>query len=170
MPEPEQISLRRLHLADADAVLHLDQLSFSRPWSREAYLEELGENQLARYIGFFAGERLIAFAGYWLIVDEAHIVNVAVHPDYRRQGWGELLMRRLITLCLSEGAARMTLEVRRQNQAGCRLYGKLGFKTEGLRPGYYDEPPDDALIMWLDLLREPEEDAANGGAGTEKSE
>jgi len=151
VPDAEQISMRRLQLADADAVLYLDRLAFSRPWSRDAYLEELGENQLARYIGFFAGERLIAFAGYWLIVDEGHIVNVAVHPNYRRQGWGELLMRRLITFCLAEGATRMTLEVRRHNQAACRLYHKLGFKTKGLRPGYYDEPPDDALIMWLEL-------------------
>ena len=170
MPEPQKICLRRLNLADVDAVLHLDQLSFSRPWSREAYLEELGNNQLARYIGYFAGQRLIAFAGYWLIVDEAHIVNVAVHPDYRRRGWGELLMRRLITLCLAAGAARMTLEVRRQNLAGCRLYRKLGFITAGLRPGYYDEPPDDALIMWLDLTPQPEDDTENGGAGAEKSE
>jgi [ribosomal protein S18]-alanine N-acetyltransferase len=151
-----KVYLRRLVVADADQVFHLDQLSFSRPWSHEAYLEELGENELARYIGFFCEEQLIAFAGYWLIADEGHIVNVAVHPDWRREGWGELLMRHLITLCLGEGGRRMTLEVRRHNEAGCLLYSKLGFKIDGIRPNYYEDPPDDALIMWLELIPEPE--------------
>lgn len=160
MSEPEQkVHMRRLEMADADAVFQLDQLSFSRPWSHESYLEELGENEFARYIGFFYEEQLIAFAGYWLIIDEAHIVNVAVHPDFRREGWGELLMQRLITLSCAEGARRMTLEVRRHNEAAARLYGKLGFRIEGVRPDYYDDPPDDALIMWLTLSATP----LNGG-------
>lgn len=142
---------RRLTIKDLNEVLLLEKLSFSHPWSRASYTYELSENELGNYYGFFDGNKLIAFGGYWLIVDEGHIANVAVHPAYRRQGWGELLMRRLIPFCLAQGGNKMTLEVRKQNLAAYNLYIKLGFAPAGIRPGYYDNPKDDAIIMWLDL-------------------
>ena len=97
------------------------------------------------------GDKLIAFAGFWLIVDEGHIANVAVHPAWRRQGFGELMMRRVMTLCQAAGGKRMTLEVRKRNFPARDLYLKLGFHVEGERENYYQDPKDSALIMWLEM-------------------
>ncbi len=142
---------RKLTVADLDEVCHLEVLSFSRPWSKASYRHELAENEMANFFGLFDGEKLIAFAGYWLIVDEGHIANVAVHPAYRRQGCGELLMRRIIVDCQAKGGKKMTLEVRKRNFPARDMYYKLGFEKKGERPRYYQDPQDDALIMWLDL-------------------
>jgi len=146
--EPE---FRKLGTEDIDELLHLENLCFSRPWSRESYEHELGKNPMANFYGFFDGDKLIAFAGFWLIVDEGHIANVAVHPAWRRQGFGELMMRRVMTLCQAAGGKRMTLEVRKRNFPARDLYLKLGFHVEGERENYYQDPKDSALIMWLEM-------------------
>ena len=151
MPETT-IDFRRLTVEDIDEVLRVENLSFSHPWTKDAYFHELAENELAYYYGIFWEKKLLAFGGFWLIVDEGHIANVAVDPDYRRQGLGELLMRRLIPFCIVQGGKKMTLEVRSRNLAAHSLYRKLGFKDAGLRRRYYDKPKDDAIIMWVDLL------------------
>ena len=96
-----------------------------------------------------------------MIVDEIHIGNIAVHPAYRRQGFGELLLRRVMAICQGQGGKRMTLEVRKRNFPARDLYLKLGFTIEGERRDYYQDPKDDALIMWLDFS------AANAAAGSE---
>ena len=140
---------RKLGIDDVAEVHHLEKLSFSRPWSRESYEHELGDNPMANFYGLFDEDKLIAFAGYWLVLDEGHIANVAVHPAYRRQGFGELLMRKMMVMCQSQGGAKMTLEVRKRNYPARDMYYKLGFEKTGERPGYYQDPKDDALIMWL---------------------
>lgn len=146
-----QMSFRSLSITDIDEIVALERLSFSRPWGRESYTHELTENQLAYYFGIFGEGELIAFGGYWLIVDEGHIANIAVHPAYRRQGVGELLIRRIMPEFMAQGGKWMTLEVRQHNLAAQNLYKKLGFKLAGVRPGYYDDPKDDAAIMWLHM-------------------
>jgi ribosomal-protein-alanine N-acetyltransferase len=148
MAEP-QILFRQLDYTDIEQLLAIERLSFAQPWSKESYAQELLANQRARFFGIFIDAFLVAFGGYWLIIDEGHISNIAVHPDYRRHGFGELLMRQMMAICQTEGGLRMTLEVRRSNVAAQRLYHKLGFKMVGSRPQYYDLPPEDALIMWL---------------------
>jgi len=155
--DASQISIRPLGIKDLDNVLEVEELSFKYPWSREAYRYEFDENILSRYWGCFYENRLIAFAGYWLIMDEGHIANVAVHPLFRRQGVGELLMYYVMNACLMEGGEKMTLEVRAGNAAGQRLYKKMGFKAAGLRKGYYSDSNEDAVIMWVDLIHLQEE-------------
>lgn len=142
---------RRLSYADISQVMIIEKLSFPQPWSKEGYAHELAENELAHFYGIFNGESLLAFGGFWLIVDEAHIANVAVHPDFRGKGLGELVMRQLMAVCQSMGALRMTLEVRESNLTALSLYEKLGFSIAGKRPHYYDYPDEAALIMWLTL-------------------
>lgn len=149
------VCFRPLTVEDVPEMAHIERLSFSRPTSSEAYTNELTNNRQAFYFGIFIGEQLIAFGGYWLILDEAHIINIAVHPAYRRQGYGELLMRRTIVAALAQGAKKMTLEVRKHNTPAQYLYLKLGFAKAGIRPQYYDDPKDDAVIMWLDPLAPP---------------
>lgn len=149
------ISFRPLTVDDAAEMSHIERLSFSRPTSKEAYTNELANNERAYYFGLFDGEQLIAFGGYWLILDEGHIINIAVHPAYRRQGYGELMMRQIIVACMAQGCKKMTLEVRKHNTPAQYLYQKLGFVKSGIRPQYYDDPKDDAVIMWLDMLNLP---------------
>ena len=138
----------RLGPESVDALLAIEQASFPHPWSRDAYQRELAGNRLAHYYGCYLGDTLVAFAGFWLVLDEAHITNVAVAPAFRRRYLGEWLLRRLFVEAQAQGARRLTLEVRAKNIPAIRLYEKLGFRSAGLRKAYYDAPPDDAVIMW----------------------
>ena len=89
--------------------------------------------------------------GLWFILDEGHITNVAIAPNYRGQKWGEFLMRSVILKMMNKGMERMTLEVRASNKAAQSLYTRLGFASAGVRKGYYADTGEDALIMWLEL-------------------
>ncbi len=91
------------------------------------------------------------YIGMWLIVDEGHITNLAVHPAYRRRGIGRLLLKSLIQAGKRYGLRRLTLEVRRSNLAAQKLYMEFGFTTVGVRSRYYLDNHEDALIMWKEL-------------------
>ncbi len=149
---PAVITIRPMTLSDIDAVLAVELLSFITPWSRDAFVAEAGDNDLAVYLVLEGDGQVIGYAGMWVILDEAHVTNVAVLPACRGQGLGERLMRALIDKARGRGACRMTLEVRPSNTAALGLYGKLGFAPCGLRPRYYSETGEDAVIMWLDKL------------------
>jgi [ribosomal protein S18]-alanine N-acetyltransferase len=144
-------NFRQLTKDDIEQIMQIEKLSFSLPWSKQAYLNELSHNNLAYYYGLFDQDQLIGFGGFWLILDEGHIANMAVHPARRRQGIGEVLMRLIIVQCQSKGAKKMTLDVRKYNYPAQKLYFKLGFDAAGIRPRYYDDPKEDALIMWLEM-------------------
>ncbi|MCL4425584.1 MAG: ribosomal protein S18-alanine N-acetyltransferase [Firmicutes bacterium] len=139
---------------DLDGVMTIEKLSFPTPWSRQAFYTEIMENSYAHYIVARVGKTVIGYAGMWLILDEAHVTNVAVHPDYRGRGVGQALMQELVERALQEGAESMTLEVRVSNLAAQQLYEKLGFEKRGIRRGYYTDVKEDAIIMWKDNLRE----------------
>lgn len=145
---------RPMEAADIPQVLQIENSSFSVPWSQKAFADEM-ENDLAHYLVAEYGGAVAAYAGVWVIFDEAHITNVAVLPAYRRLSIGEKLMRRMIAWVREMGASSMTLEVRPSNTAALKLYEKLHFARAGRRKGYYTEPAEDALILWLsDLTRE----------------
>ena len=110
---------------------------------------ELCDNALARYFTVRDGDRAVAYGGMWLIFNEAHITNLAVHPEYRGKGIGRLLLKGMIDYGLSNGIQSFTLEVRESNKAAIGLYSKLGFKKAGSRKGYYSDTKEDAVIMWL---------------------
>lgn len=152
----KNLIIRSLDREYLDDVLEIEEMSFTLPWSRDSYYHELGGNPLSRFFGLFWQDRLIAFGGFWLIMDEAHVANVAVQPLFRGQGLGELLMRKLMTYALSEGALKMTLEVRETNYTAQNLYEKLGFVSSGARPGYYHDTGEAALILWCNLKEENE--------------
>lgn len=139
--------MRKRHIND---ILQIEKASFPTPWAKISFLQEL-QNDLAVYTVVLTKGKVIGYAGMWLILDEAHITNVAVHPDYRRMGIGRLLMRQIILKAAVLGAARMTLEVRVSNTPACQLYEELGFSREGLRKGYYTDTYEDALIMWKEI-------------------
>lgn len=149
-----------------DQVCGIEKISFSTPWSRLSFVSEL-QNDLAWYLVALENETVAGYAGMWLILDEAHVTNLAVHPLYRGRGIGSALMGGLIWLAVCLGAVRMTLEVRVSNAAAIKLYEKLGFRREGRRRGYYTNPKEDALIMGMDLRRPflPGFGPPPGGAG-----
>lgn len=140
--------LRKATADDAKAMAALDRLCFSIPWSKETFDHELGENALAFYLVAEVRGKLIGYAGLWTILNEGHITNVAVHPDHRRKGLGEILVFRLIEAAEEAGLEKFTLEVRAGNRDAIALYKKLGFQEDGCRKGYYGDNGEDALVMW----------------------
>lgn len=140
--------INRLTINDIDAILTIERASFSLPWSKDSYRFELTQNPLSYYWGCFDDHRLVGFIGFWLIIDEAHVANVAVDREYRRRGIGELLLRYAFAAAQAKGAKGITLEVRESNQAAINLYHKLGFVEAGLRPHYYSDNDEAAIIMW----------------------
>ena len=145
--------------ADVDAVCAIEEATFARPWSRASIENEL-TNSCARYVVLRRGGETVGYAGMWLVIDEAHVTNVAIRKDLRGQGLGEKLMRALIQLAADSGMIWMTLEERRSNAAAQGLYRKLGFVDVGWRKRYYEDNGEDALLMGLEHLPEghPEND------------
>ena len=136
-----------MRMADVPAVLEIERLSFSAPWPAFAFEQELTANRLAHYRVARLGDRVVAFGGIWLMVDEAHITTFGVHPDHRRQGVGRRLLLELAEVAIQLGSARMTLEVRVSNGPAQALYQSFGFAVSGRRVAYYSDDGEDALVM-----------------------
>lgn len=131
-----------------EGVLHVENQSFSIPWSKKAFMEELTNNKFARYLAALVDEMIVGYAGMWKVFDEGHITNIAVLPEFRGNGVGSLLLEGLIKIAQNEQIARLTLEVRKSNLIAQGLYNKYGFVIEGLRKNYYADNYEDAVIMW----------------------
>ena len=144
----EKIHISLMTTEDITGVWDIEKLCFSIPWSIEAFRLEVEQNQCARYYVAYVDDQVVAYGGMWLILDEAHITNIAVHPDYRRQGLGRLIMQTLMHEAIRVNIERMTLEVRASNFSAIHLYTLLGFEEGGRRKGYYANNREDALIMW----------------------
>src|ERR671919_2153350 len=153
------LTVEDMRLADVAQVHEIERLSFSTPWPTYAFEQELRANRLARYVVARVsepeGERVVGFAGLWLMVDEAHITTFGVHPAWRRQGVGRRLMLRLLDLAVELGALRMTLEVRVSNIAAQELYRGFGFTIAGTRVRYYTDDGEDAFVMTTPDLATP---------------
>jgi len=153
---PVRIRIEPMTLDDLPAVHAIEHASFSTPWPDDAYRSELRTNRLASYVVARVDDgTVVGFAGVWLMVDEAHVTTFAVDPAWRRQGIGEHLLVALLDLSIARGAREATLEVRLSNVAARRLYEKYGFRPVGLRPRYYSDNGEDALIMTTEPLLEP---------------
>lgn len=152
---PVKLTIEPMRLEDLDDVQRIEQASFSTPWPENAYRSELMTNRLASYLVARIDGRIVAYGGMWLMVDEAHITTFAVHPAWRRQRVGERLLLAFLDLAVDRRAREATLEVRLSNLAARRLYEKYGFRPVGLRPRYYRDNNEDALIMTTDPLDEP---------------
>ncbi len=148
----EEYSVVAMQLHHLDKVLKIEEQSFPTPWSRYAFTCELLDNDFARYYCLLHGDEVVGYMGLWVILDEGHITNVAIHPEYRNHRLGEFLMRHVMLRCQSSGVQRMTLEVRVSNRAAQSLYKRLGFADVGVRRGYYTDTGEDAMIMWKDIL------------------
>jgi [ribosomal protein S18]-alanine N-acetyltransferase len=169
------LTVEEMRASDIAEVHEIERLSFNTPWPVYAFEQELRGNRLARYVvartPMLGRERVVGFAGVWLMGDEAHITTFGVHPEWRRQGVGSRLMLRLLELSLELRAMRMTLEVRVGNVAAQELYRRFGFAIAGTRPRYYTDDGEDAFVMTTTDLDQPamqaliaEEREQQGGA------
>jgi [ribosomal protein S18]-alanine N-acetyltransferase len=156
MKEMTRVELRRLEMRDLNAIERIERASYPTPWSRSMFASELAKPS-SICLGAFdleSGE----LVGYLVIsryVDAWHVMNIAVRPDYRRQGIASMLMNRLFDLTSGRSRRGYTLEVRVSNTGAIKLYERLGFKPRGVRRGYYTDNREDALIMWKDPVQEP---------------
>jgi ribosomal-protein-alanine N-acetyltransferase len=152
---PLKVVIEAMRLDDLDAVQAIELASFSTPWPSNAYRSELMTNRLATYLVARIGDEVVAYGGMWLMVDEAHITTFAVHPAWRRQRLADRLLLAFLDLARDRRAREATLEVRLSNLPARRLYEKYGFRPVGLRPRYYSDNNEDALIMTTDPLDDP---------------
>lgn len=151
------LKARRMMQSDLDEVLEIERASFPAPWTRVMFQEEMA-NRSARLVVFIEGERIAGYMCFWEVLDEAHLLNIAVHPERRGRGYGKYIMDRLEELCRKDGLKRIVLDVARRNAAGRALYRKCGFSSIGFRKNYYTIVGDDAIVMerWLGSVQREE--------------
>jgi ribosomal-protein-alanine N-acetyltransferase len=136
---------------DLAGVLAVESETFTNPWTRDMYAWELQNRSVCHIYVVRMRECAIAgFCAFWLVVDEIHINNVAVRPQFRGHGIGSDLLRYVLAEARRLGAKRATLEVRASNEPARRLYERLGFYVAATRRSYYTNPVEDALILWRD--------------------
>ena len=140
-----------MNIEDINQVMVIEHESFTIPWSRDAFYNELVQNQFAVYLVLEVEGRVVGYCGVWIVVDEAHITNIALLPEYRGRKLGEALLMNVIEVAKEKGAKTMTLEVRMTNTIAQSLYRKLGFQGGGIRKNYYTDNHEDALVMWVNF-------------------
>jgi [ribosomal protein S18]-alanine N-acetyltransferase len=138
---------------DLDDIMEIERTSFRAPWSRQVFVEELDRDWAHVDVLRLREPRgpVLAFVNYWLVRDEVHVLNVATRSSVRRQGHAARLLEHVIGFAHREHCRYLTLEVRRSNQPAIRLYRKYGFRPVGIRPNYYVEDNEDAIVMLLEL-------------------
>lgn len=151
--EHDRLEIVPMTASDVSAVTHIEKASFSTVWPADAFYNELNTNKLAHYFVGRLRERIVAYGGIWVILEDSHVTTIAVDPAYRGRRFGEIMLLRLIDEALERGAAWMTLEVRESNTVAQQLYRKYGFTTVTMRRGYYSDDNESALVMWAGNLK-----------------
>lgn len=154
-----QLLFTPMEPADLPVIGELEQICFPAPWPTSTYKYELSQNRLGHYSvirpqstaasGAACLPPILAYGGYWLMGEQAHIVTIATHPDWRRRKLGEWLLLEMLAQARSQGASEATLEVRVTNLTARALYTKLDFREEGRRRRYYRDNGEDGLIFTL---------------------
>ena len=145
----QKIAITKMTFDDLDGVYEIDKDAFPIPWQKSSFEEDL-KNILATYLVAKLNNEIVGYIGMWFVIDECHITNIAVHSKYRRQGIAKKLVNEMIKLCDSHGISYILLEVRANNIPAQKLYESFGFKSDGIRKGYYknhDGTYDDAILM-----------------------
>ena len=142
------LEIREFNINDIEELYEVELTSFTDPWSKESFKDELN-NEIAHYLVGSINNKVVAYIGAWFILDEAHITNVAVKSDFRRQKIAKQLITAFIVLAKKHQITSITLEVRASNIPAQSLYQQFGFEKQGLRKRYYADNNEDAIIMWL---------------------
>ena len=146
----ELVKLTEAHIPQ---MVELEKICFSLPWTADMIKSELN-NPSCLYLAAVDGDTLVGYIGVQTVLDEGYINNVAVRPEYRRQGIAAALISLLVDQARAIGLAFMTLEVRESNTPAISLYEKLGFTTVGRRKNYYEKPREDAILMTIFFTKE----------------
>ncbi|HKE17859.1 MAG TPA: ribosomal protein S18-alanine N-acetyltransferase [Kofleriaceae bacterium] len=150
-----RVEVSPMQRADLEEVVEIEQHAFRSPWSRQIFLEELERDwahlEVLRERQKDGTSRVVAFVNYWLVRDEVHLLNIATHPDRRRHGHARALLGHVVDFARRHLCRYVTLEVRRSNQGAIDLYCEFGFQSVGVRPKYYVEDQEDAVVMLLEL-------------------
>ncbi len=147
MEERDGFRIRPMTEEDLEEVSRLESLYFSDPWSKNSYAESL-QNEDALFLCIFEGDELLGYCGVYNACGDGDICDVAVKESHRGRGIGRRMLEVLMDLGRRMGIQNYTLEVRVSNAGAIALYKKLGFESAGIRPGFYEKPKEDALIMW----------------------
>lgn len=145
------IFLREMKLSDLQDVVNIENQSYKSPWSEDNFRKEITLNTRAKYFVLVEDTKIIGYIGTWIISDEGHITNVAVHPLKRKKGYGKILVEKAINYLKSKNASHIVLEVRVSNQPAINLYEKFDFKIITKRIGYYHDNNEDAYVMIKEL-------------------
>jgi ribosomal-protein-alanine N-acetyltransferase len=142
-----------MNILDIEAVVMIEEENFSMPWSKTDFEDEL-KNPKAMYFVAIENGELVGFSGLWNIVNEGNITNIAIKKQYQQQGIGTKLVEEMIERAKEDGINALTLEVRVSNKRAQHVYEKIGFEGVGIRKSFYQQPNEDALIMWYRILEE----------------
>ncbi|MET3196956.1 ribosomal protein S18-alanine N-acetyltransferase [Bacillus sp. OAE603] len=145
------VAFRQMREEDLNQIMEIEKKSFATPWTYDAFYNELHTNQFAHYVVAEVDKEIIGYCGLWVIIDEGHITNIAILPEYRGNGLGEKLLLAVMDTARELGAETLTLEVRVSNDVAKGLYRKLGFQDGGIRKSYYTDNYEDALVMWVNI-------------------
>ena len=157
-PKGRRLEIVPMRPADLDEVLEIERLSHRSPWPRQVFIEELSRDWahlivLKERRAGAAGMVAVGFCNFWVVRDEVHVLNVATHPDERRKGHASRVLEHVIEFASRHACRYLTLEVRRGNQGAIKLYRQFGFRPVGIRPNYYVEDGEDAIVMLLELTQ-----------------
>ena len=142
--------IRPMGEEDLSRVMEIERMVYSAPWARAVFQQDLMGNALSRYVVAELGTLMVGYAGIWIFEQVGHITTVAVNPTWQRRGFGGELLEAIMHRGRQEGVVRFTLEVRISNKIAQAMYHKHGYYGVGVRPKYYQDNKEDALIMWTD--------------------
>jgi len=148
------LEIDKMRSFDLQEVMEIEQESFSMPWSRGMFERELANDGRSYFLVARSDGEVVGYLGFWMVVDEAHIVNVAIRKDYRRKNVASILIAYALNLAEKLGAEKATLEVRVTNLPAQKLYKKFGFQNIAIRRNFYSDTGEDAYIMWLYGLKD----------------
>lgn len=140
------MTIENMSAAHVSQIAQLEKLCFSDPWSEKSIETELS-CRLSLWLVALDGDKVVGYVGSQTVIDETDMMNIAVHPEYRRRGIAEALIDALINALGEKGSRALSLEVRASNDPAIALYQKMGFSQVGRRPNYYRNPREDALIL-----------------------
>jgi len=147
-------AIHKMNAEDIDEILEIEQESFSSPWTKWIFESELSKGERSHFLVAKSGGVILGYIGFWMVFDEAHIVNIAVRSDLRQMGIGTLLLASALVLAERMDAKKATLEVRVSNVPAQRLYQKFGFEMISIRKKFYTDTGEDAYVMWIYKLSE----------------
>ncbi len=145
--QSDDFTLTRMLASDVASVLAIEREVFPEPWSRGMFLSELFDSSVSFPYVMRVHEALVGYVIFWLVCDECHLINVAIHPAWQRRGLGKEMIAFLLRTSLAYHVQTVILEVRKSNTGARAFYEKIGFRQIGVRPCYYSRPVEDALVL-----------------------